>query len=315
MLFVSLALLFHTFLSNQSLPCISNSKFKKKHVKDLVFLNRIAASKIKGSFANDTYMYSCTYEGKPLVAKKYTFKNKDVISVAVREAIVMDELKSIEHVAKFKFCIKSASFIMIFMEELYDTLNAQAERFSKQSWDNKLNTIIGVTNSFAEIHKKKRIHGDIKTENLMVPFGTFCIKIIDFGYSVHIGNTNAGYSFLYSSPEHIGVKKPVPATTKQDVWSWLVTIMFLLFPYIRKNIPIFEDKKPNFMFMEKNMKLLENILKEESKNYQLPLYDIIFSWFQLDPQKRPEMLDISKGLTVLLNIFLKKKQVSKLMLM
>lgn len=294
-------------------PCLPKKQFWEMYKKDLLFEGkREEGDQVEpGTPADITLSYS--YKKKPIFAKATVNQKseKRKISNAFNEASMLEKFQNINAIIHYEFCMYSDYSVVIFLEELGGNLSDRRKVFVQKPLIEQLNLLIVLTDAFEEIHRRGYIHGDIKPRNLVFTKDKKMIKIIDFGYSVMIGAETLGYTEFYSAPELMDFSSMLLATTAQDVWSWMISIMYLLFPQLYHKMRDLPQNK-NSIYNRNNLKIIFDALDEESQEWSLCFDTVMKPWVQLDPEKRPTMRAISKGLKKLLRIFKKKIEIQKL---
>ena len=115
------------------------------------------------------------------------------------------------------------------MDRLHTNLRTAQRAFGQKTLAEQLELLIPVTDTFAEIHLRGYVHGDIKLRNLVTDENLTALIIIDFGFAQLIGQPLLGMSDLYAAPELLGALAEKSAFAEQDVWSSTQTIVLLLF--------------------------------------------------------------------------------------
>ncbi|OWF55868.1 serine/threonine-protein kinase Nek6-like [Mizuhopecten yessoensis] len=248
-------------------------------------------------------VYKVTKEQQSGATSSGQFYALKIVELAVgqesreRELVNREEeiLKSAKHhnVVRFVDSFIDGKRVCLIMEYCSEgTLYAYIrKRESKMSEDMFVNFLKQIADGLKYLHRKKVLHRDIKTKNILLTAGHI-IKISDFGisritdfvdpskHSIRIGTPR------YMSPE---VLKKEEYGQKTDIWSLGCTA--------------YEMAEMHFAFSsDRERKAVNNI-----KNHKLPnfdgikycsrIIDLMKSMFNIDPDDRPSAKKILKTLS------------------
>ena len=285
--------------AKMSLPCVSRREYKASYEQHLEYVGKISSKKLNKSFRGSVSMYRYQFKGQGVVLKYYHLKKTHVSRTGFREAIVLNKLKNLKHVVKFEFCVKTSAYLKIFVEELQYTLADALPLFRSQPIKVQIQALIDVTNTFHALHKIERIHGDIKPSNFMLEKHTLVMKIIDFGYAVHLGNLIEGYSPVYIPPECGRSLHAIEAHITQDVWSWVLNIFVILFPDF-SSMRLYRYPNGVLGFNADDTRLVKRVLEAESLRHKLPFDAVMMKWIRESSSRRPSMKKIAYELNSIL---------------
>lgn len=284
-----------------SSSCDSEEVFWLKHKDDLFFINKVSEEKESDHDNPDEMFLRYGYKRHILLAKVYINQKRSNMLFPLNEASTIEKFHHNPYIIKMKFCYYTENSVKIFIEELGGNLSVQRRKFFNQPLTKQITQLIQLSNTFNEMHRRGYIHGDIKSRNLVFSKNRRYIKIIDFGFSVMIGDKTMGHTEFYSAPELLNDnKEDIDAESSQDCWSWVLTIIYLLVPktYRKMRIVFYEEK--SYHYTMESIKLMIDELEIYSIEWSLPLDKILGPLLQLKPEKRPSMQAISNSLKRLL---------------
>lgn len=288
-----------TFLAKKAHPCLSEAKFKEKFGDKLKIGEPILSEKFQTSECNTARFYTSEYEKIPLVVKIYNITDEDSTRQAYREALMMDKLKDVESIVKMYGCLRNSTHVSIFMERLGDSLLDGVKDFQKRSWPDRLRMLIPPTEAYIAIKKENRSHRDIKPNNMALSLDGKILKIIDFGFSVHLDTISmAGTLFFY--PPEILLGQTNAVRPSHDVWSWCVTIICALFFDMSEPLQLQIRVDPFYIWQPKGKAFVKRFLKRHSQHTGIPFRKIIGPWFKIKSENRPTMEQILSDLKILL---------------
>lgn len=288
--------------------CIHRNIFNDLYKSDLFPDSNPDLDRISKSSFNKRIMKGYKYKGKAIASKLYVSLLPRDREEAFNEAFFLYKAQNISNIVKFYFCAFDNKSIEIFLERLKGDFVSKTEDFFARKWRTKIRIISELSYSFSQLHVLKIIHGDIKPDNLGLSTDLNKAKIFDLGFSNWIGGFIYGYTARYVSPERVLEPHDYIANTKKDVWSWLVTIITLLFPYEAQNLyKTFLGKYSTFMNFQYIQALHKEITLINNPKY-IPLILKLREWLRTEPAGRPEMFEIHNYLESYLKELEEKKE-------
>lgn len=236
------------------------------------------------------------YKENPVVVKCLLGDTAENKKNAKNEAFLLHKFRHLRGVVDSPLCIESENTIIFFTERLYGDLERSRFTLLKKSWEERLQMVLEVTETFVLIHANNLVHSDIKPANLMFNERTNIIKVIDLGYTVTQGDPIRGFTALFAAPELISSHKPITAHWNQDVWSWSLTMLFILFPMIQDEVVRILNPTIFTPFDVRLLPLIFKRLEEQDKHIGLSLNLFFMNWLTENPEFRMEMDDIASDL-------------------
>lgn len=294
------------FLSNYLLaarnhPCLPPNQFEENFREKIKLGEIISGPGFKTAHNSSVVFYNATYENFPLVVKVYTIKTLKDYREPFREAIIFKKFQELEGVAKFYGCQYTEKNVAIFIEMLGVSLFRGRKKFWEKNWAEKLKMLVPLTEAFSYFLKGKRVHSDIKPENIMMTTDGKALKIIDFGFSVHRDTRIVSYTPLYAAPEVVSKEVRI-ALPEQDVWGWVVTMILSLIPSLLSKLN--EMWKPNepVLYHPVSVQFILEMLSYYGQISGLPLREIIGTWLVIESKNRPSMEKILNDLIFLVKL-------------
>ena len=275
-----------------TMPCISTHDFRQNFSRVMV-RNPLYSPRSP----RDTIQYYL-YHGEPAV-RKVLHLSRVPRQRALREIATMQLLQAVPSVVRYHTCVDHGSRISIFMEGLGGNLHDERAYFHTLPWPQKLSLLLDVTLGFLHIHKLGYVHGDIKAPNVAFTVGRDRLKIIDFGLTVPTLYPLDGYSPFYVPPERI-LLQDSRALPSKDVWSWGVTVLEALMPHLAARLSYAYGNVEVSVIVPEMLPEVRQHLRDESDANSLPLHAVMRGWLRAQPENRPSMADIARGLRALL---------------
>ena len=165
---------------------------------------------------------------------------------------------------------------------------------SNKEWDltHKIIIIIGMSLGLQYLHSMNIAHRDIKPGNILLD-SNFYPVLCDFGLSKNISQseklvTRGIGTPLFCAPEVMDLEEVDDYDGKKaDIYSFGMTIYSILFDKIPFDDNLSEYELRNKIINGDRPKLEEGYISEKMKN-------LIKSCWDMDPDKRPEIQDITK---------------------
>jgi len=187
------------------------------------------------------------------------------------------------------------------------------ELFDGQPLDRELpHTLSGVVNTFIQtadaltaLHQAGYVHCDLKPNNILRG-ASRQVKVIDLGQACRIGTAKERIQGTpdYIAPEQV---KLLPVIPKTDVYNFGATLYWAL---CGKHIPtLFTIKRGENSF------LLDAKIptpREECGWVPEPLSNLVMECIRTNPEKRPEMSDLSRRLEIILHVIRRENQERRL---
>lgn len=230
-------------------------------------------------------------------------KNLETINVMKNEIALLAHLNDVSGVVKLFDFDMNCGFVM---EKIDIDLLKFLKNF-KPSMDLKKKIISQILKIFIDLHDRKIVHFDVKTENFMIDVKTFQITLIDFGFGVNIrtnqvGNYNCGslyfmpYDIFYSQTKsmfhYCGIPKLVKSTfdyVSSEIYCLGVvfyTVLFEEFPFsIDEKVSCLRDNVP---FPTLDLKAEKHIIGEKDI-LSLSILDFLKSFSHHEEGKRTSL--------------------------
>ncbi|KAI9250786.1 kinase-like domain-containing protein [Sporodiniella umbellata] len=174
-----------------------------------------------------------------------TEKKRKTTKTVNEESRIMKGLKH-DNIIQLKDVIEDADSIFLVMELAHQVImdivpHATTQPYSNQQCKRYFEQIL---DSVDYLHQRGVIHGDIKSENIMLT-NQNTVKLIDFGNAAHISDMErrAVGSPAFMAPELL--KKVAHSPTTPDLWALGVTLYCLAYghlPFEKRNfLQLYQD--------------------------------------------------------------------------
>ncbi|KAM9320673.1 serine/threonine-protein kinase Nek8 [Gastrophryne carolinensis] len=164
--------------------------------------------------------------------------------------------------------------------------------------DTILHFFVQILLALHHVHNKLILHRDLKTQNILLDKHQMIVKIGDFGISKILSSKSKAYTVVgtpcYISPELCEGK---PYNQKSDIWALgcvLYELTSLKRAFEAANLPALV------------LKIMSGTFAPISDRYSPELRQLILSMLNLDPSKRPQLIDIMSHpicIPALLNLY------------
>ena len=141
-----------------------------------------------------------------------------------------------------------------------------------------------------ELHKRGLLYLDLKMGNIVLTHTTpdfVYVSVIDYESIIRQSDHACEYitTDCYCSPEHC---KKLPATTKDDVWSFGMLLMIFY-----TGVNPFSENNDSYKYATQITSNEYRIKKSQAfRGLPLSLKNLIFSCLQQDPEKRPTVSEL-----------------------
>jgi serine/threonine protein kinase len=166
-----------------------------------------------------------SYQTQP-VACKFVHKHrvtKDAISALLSEVDIMVQCKHPNIVSLVGVTLDPLVCVLLEFAS-FGTVRQYLHKFPANSWSHaKTRMAVDAAAGLAYLHGRGLVHGDVKTENLLVCEGG-AVKVADFGSArqqQHSSPLSVVGSSMWLAPE---VARGLPASEKSDVWAFGVCL-------------------------------------------------------------------------------------------
>ena len=232
------------------------------------------------------------YKRTLFAAKKYRSEVAETLS---REHEIFSRIRHPNIVTCYGVCVLAPDNVTVLvMEKMRTNLSSYLEQESNVSMKQKSRILVGVARGLQHLHTQTPviIHRDLTATNVLLD-SKGCAKVSDFGNAVTIGNellSSAPGTLDYMPPEALGGDE---YDEKLDIFSFghlsiHVLIQHRPHPLLRPTVRV----SGMFTEVERRKKYLENVKSKLDTGDQHPLYLLIISCLQDEPNQRPSCKDI-----------------------
>jgi serine/threonine protein kinase len=167
-----------------------------------------------GGYSN---VWKATRDNKEYALKVYR-KDEEFDKWGKEELQFLEKAKGLENVVQLKEYFKYDGR-HIFVFDIYDICLTDYIEDNDVPLEEKKYILLKVLNALKGLHDREIIHGDIKTDNVLINSKTKEVVLIDLSLSLNAGKDNQGIhiqTVFFRSPEII---LGTPMSIKTDIWS------------------------------------------------------------------------------------------------
>ncbi|CAG8736541.1 6867_t:CDS:2, partial [Acaulospora morrowiae] len=246
----------------------------------------------KGGFGN---IYKATFSGKDVVLKDGKEVNLHNEITLLKKVCPHPNINSLLGITKDP---KNERVMMVLnYANEGNFFNFLQENWLNLSWKKKIKYALEIANGLEHLHKFEIIHCDLHPKNILVDNGV--LKITDLGCSKIFRENSVSNSYpcgiiAFVDPQcFISLSQKFKRNYKSDIYSFGMIMWFIS----TGRMP-FKDINPYTLIQE----ILKGLREEDLSQKTPPEYiEIYKKCWDLDPEKRPQLIEIKEALENLKN--------------
>lgn len=280
-------------------PCVTHHDFWEIFSNKFFESRALQVKRKEGLSSAASAIVVYNYINGEVIGKFYDKVQGCNMEDAKREAFVLGKLQNQPNVAKMELCVAHEKQVVIFIRKYYGSLSDCMNLFHQQTWLQRFIMIRELNQALIDIHKLERVHGDIKIDNIVISRDGKRCFFIDFGYSSMFGAVQYGHTTYYSSPERLRKPSDFIAKPEKDVWSWLITLGTIIYPGLLKRVKE-RYEKHTFLPDESFLEFFRSTISGSKDPQVQYLITCLGDWLQIDPTKRPTLVEIGNSLDLII---------------